>query len=141
MMTLDQSSRNLKAEEQTLIGQVLARTQVAYSNKVQGPVPLFSEDEVYLPECVEILPTRDGELPRFVLIDAVVQHLPLVQQAQGIRPVVPGPDPGREETAHHHHSYRLEGRSALGRQPATASQPRGQGVKDFVPRETQPTAQ
>lgn len=85
---------------------------------------------MYLPESVEILPARDGELPRLVLVDAVVQHLALVQQAQGVGPVVLGPDPGREKTVRHHHSYCLlgVGRSAPGRQPAAASWPRGQGL-------------
>lgn len=81
------------------------------------------QEDRYLPECVEILPARDGELPRFVLVDAVVQHLALMQEAQGVGPIVPGPDPGREKTGRHHHSYCPPGvgRSALGRQPAAAS--------------------
>ena len=86
---------------------------------------------MYLPECVEILPARDGELPCFVLVDAVVQHLALVQQAQGVGSVVLGPDPGREKTVRHHHFYCLPGvgRSALGRPPAAASWPLGQGLR------------
>lgn len=92
-----------------------AGTRVGISNKPQGPVPLVSEDYVYLPERVELLSVRDGQLPRFVLIDSVVQHFPLVQQAQGVRPVVvPGPDPGRQETVHHPRPTVPVGRRALG---------------------------
>lgn len=53
---------------------------------------------MYLPERIKLLPVRDGELPCLVLVDAVVQHSALMQQAQGIGPViVPGPDPRRQE--------------------------------------------
>lgn len=64
----------------------------------RGPVPLISQGTVYLPERVELLAVGDGELARLVLVDAVVEDLALVQQAQGVGPVVvPGPDPGRQE--------------------------------------------
>lgn len=56
------------------------------------------EDSVYLPERVELLPLGDGELPGLVLVDAIVKHPPLVQQAQGVGAiVVSGPDPARED--------------------------------------------
>lgn len=129
-----------EAEKQVLIGQVSAKTQGGISNKVQKPVPRFSKGDMYLPEGVEVLPAGDGKLPSFVLIDAVVQHLPLMQQAQGIRPIVPGPDPGREEPEHHQHSSRGWGgtswEGSLYQCPDLDL-----GVQGFVPREAQPTAQ
>lgn len=39
---------------------------------------LISQGAVYLPECVKLLAIWDGELPRLVLIDAVVQHFALM---------------------------------------------------------------
>ena len=84
---------------------------------VGGPVPLMSkspwdkkphvpctlptrwgEEAGYLPERVELLSLGDGELPCLVFVDAIVQHLPFVQQAQGVGAiVVSGSDPRRED--------------------------------------------
>lgn len=49
----------------------------------------------HLPEGVELLPLGDGELPCLVLVDAIMQNFPFMQQAQRVGAiVVSGPDPG-----------------------------------------------
>lgn len=49
----------------------------------------------HLPEGVELLPLGDGELPCLVLVDAIMQNFPFMQQAQCVGAiVVSGPDPG-----------------------------------------------
>lgn len=60
-----------------------------------------SERGAHLPEGVKLLPLRDGELPSLVPVDAIVQHLPLMQQAQRVgATVISGPDPERERAQH-----------------------------------------
>lgn len=57
--------------------------------------PAHTDIYPHLPEGVELLPLGDGELPCLVLVDAIMQNFPFVQQAQRVGAiVVSGPDPG-----------------------------------------------
>lgn len=72
-------------------------------------------DGPYLPERVELLPVGDGQLARLVFVDPVVKHFPLMQHAQGVRPVVvPVPDPARGHHASCSHPAGSSGLPDLG---------------------------
>lgn len=133
MRILDQCFPNLGVGtrplswEQALAGPVSGRDPQGLPHRLWG-CSLTARMAVYLPERIKLLPIRDGELPCLVLVDAVVQHSALMQQAQGVGPVVvPGPDPGRQEEPVTPEP--TPGRnSAPGLLPATAPPPQNQGL-------------
>ncbi|KAL0606894.1 hypothetical protein AAY473_023495 [Plecturocebus cupreus] len=100
---LPKAAAGLRTTLWTVGGPVSLVSKSPWDKKPYVPCPLptrWGEEAGYLPQCVELFPLWDGELPRLVFVNAIVQHLPFMQQAQGVGAiVVSGSDPGREDGA------------------------------------------